>query len=75
MKLNNTWRLIVGAVFFCFAVQFSPWVLAQNKLEPYFLGMPFTLWFGILITLLLVLLTAVGGYVFSRLKSDELKEE
>ena len=28
-----------------------------------------------LITLLLVLLTAAGGYVFSRLKSDELKEE
>jgi hypothetical protein len=24
---------------------------------------------------LLVLLTALGGYVFSRLKSDELKEE
>jgi hypothetical protein len=39
------------------------------------LGMPFTLWFGILISLLLVLLTALGGYVFSRLKSDELKEE
>ena len=75
MKLNNIWRLIVGAVLFCLALQFSPLVLAQNKLEPYILGMPFTLWFGILITLLLVLLTAVGGYVFSRLKSDELKEE
>ena len=75
MKLNNIWRLIVGAVLFCLALQFSPWVLAQNKLEPYILGMPFTLWFGILITLLFVLLTAVGGYVFSKLKSDELKEE
>ena len=75
MKLNNIWRLIVGAVLFCLALQFSPLVLAQNKLEPYILGMPFTLWFGIFITLLLVLLTAVGGYVFSRLKSDELKEE
>ena len=75
MKLNNIWRLIVGAVLFCLALQFSPWVLDQNKLEPYFLGMPFTLSFGILISLLLVLLTAVGGYVFSKLKSDELKEE
>lgn len=75
MKLNNIWRLIVGAVLFCLALQFSPLVLAQNKLEPYILGMPFTLWFGIFITLLLVLLTAVGGYVFSKLKSDELKEE
>ena len=75
MKLNNIWKLIVGAVLFCLALQFSPLVLAQNQLEPYILGMPFTLWFGILITLLLVLLTAVGGYVFSKLKSDELKEE
>ncbi len=75
MKLNNIWKLIVGAVLFCLALQFSPLVLAQNKLEPYILGMPFTLWFGILTTLLLVLLTAVGGYVFSKLKSDELKEE
>ena len=75
MKIKNVWRGIVAAVFLCYALQFSPWVLAQNKLEPYFLGMPFTLWFGILITILLVLLTALGGVVFSRLKSDELKEE
>jgi hypothetical protein len=75
MKIKNVWRGIVSAVFLCSALQFSPWVLAQNKLEPYFLGMPFTLWFGILITILLVLLTALGGVVFSRLKSDELKEE
>lgn len=75
MNLKNTWRLIVVAVLFCSVLQFSPWALAQNKLEPYLLGMPFTLWFGILITILLVLLTAAGGYVFSRLKSDELKEE
>ena len=74
MKLKNAWRLIVVAVFGCAAIQFSPWILVQNKVDPYLLGMPFTLWFGILISLLLVLLTALGGYVFSRLKSDELKE-
>ena len=75
MKLKNAWRLIVVAVFGCAAIQFSPWILEQNKVDPYLLGMPFTLWFGILISLLLVLLTALVGYVFSRLKSDELKEE
>tara|TARA_B100001175_G_C19466490_1_gene619382 strand:- start:333 stop:557 length:225 start_codon:yes stop_codon:yes gene_type:complete len=74
MKLKNVWKTIVFAVFGCAAIQFSPWVLEENKVDPYLLGMPFTLWFGILISLLLVLLTALGGYVFSRLKSDELKE-
>ncbi len=69
------WRAIVVAVFFCAAIQFSPWVIENKKIAPYFLGMPFTLWFGILISLLLVILTALGGYVFSRLKSDELKED
>ena len=67
--------MIVIAVFICSIIQFSPCVLNENMITPYFLGMPFTLWFGILISLLIVLLTALGGYVFSRLKSDELKEE
>ena len=47
----------------------------ENKIVPYFLGMPFTLWFGILISLLIIILTAIGGYVFSRLKSEELKDD
>ena len=75
MKLKNVWRLIVIAVFGCTAIQFSPWILEEKKVDPYLFGTPFTLWFGILITMLLVLLTALGGYVFYRLKSDELKEE
>jgi uncharacterized protein YneF (UPF0154 family) len=37
--------------------------------------MPFTLWFGIIMCLLVILLTAIGGYVFSKLKSEELKED
>ena len=75
MNYKSAWRGIVITVFICSIVQFSPWVLEGKTNAPYFLGMPFTLWFGILISLLIVLLTALGGYVFSRLKSDELKEE
>ncbi len=62
-------------VFLCAAIQFSPLVMNENKIVPYFLGMPFTLWFGILITLLIIILTAIGGYVFSRFKSEELKDD
>ena len=68
MNLKNIWRIIVIAVFLCSAIH-------ENKIAPYFLGMPFTLWFGILISLLIIILTAIGGYVFSRLKSEELKED
>ena len=75
MNFKNIWKIIVVAVFLCAAIQFSPLVMDQNKIAPYFLGMPFTLWFGILISLLIIILTAVGGYVFSRLKSEELKDD
>ena len=75
MNLKYIWRIIVIAVFLCAAIQFSPFVMDENKIAPYFLGMPFTLWFGILISLLIIILTAIGGYVFSRLKSEELKDD
>ena len=75
MNYKLAWRIIVISVFICSTVQFSPWVLDKKMNTPNFLGMPFTLWFGILISLLIVLLTALGGYVFSRLKSDELNEK
>lgn len=75
MNLKYIWRIIVLAVFLCAAIQFSPFVMDENKIAPYFLGMPFTLWFGILISLLIIILTAIGGYVFSRLKSEELKDD
>ena len=75
MNSKYIWRIIVIAVFLCAAIQFSPLVMNKNKIAPYFLGMPFTLWFGILISLLIIILTAIGGYVFSRFKSEELKDD
>lgn len=75
MNSKYIWRIIVIVVFLCAAIQFSPLVMDENKILPYFLGMPFTLWFGILISLLIIILTAIGGYVFSRLKSEELKDD
>ena len=75
MYLKYIWRIIVLAVFLCAAIQFSPLVMDENKIAPYFLGMPFSLWFGILISLLIIILTAIGGYVFSRFKSEELKDD
>lgn len=75
MNLKIAWRLIVICVLLCVLIQFSPWALEENKIDPYFLGVPFTLWLGILISVSIVILTALGGYVFSRLKSDELEED
>ena len=65
----------INASYSIYMIVFSPWILEEKKVDPYLFGTPFTLWFGILITMILVLLTALGGYVFYRLKSDELKEE
>jgi len=60
------WKLIVIAVFLLGVASVSPWVISPHKMEPYWLGMPFALWSSILFTLLIIILTGLGGIVFSR---------
>lgn len=65
------WRLSVAAVFILIVLTLSPLVTAAGKTEPFFMGMPFTLWLSILLTILLVVLTYVGGIVMPNDKEDE----
>ncbi|MGA1029602.1 MAG: hypothetical protein ACO3SY_02740 [Flavobacteriaceae bacterium] len=65
------WRLIVLGVVVLGIASVSPWLIQPNKVEPYWLGMPFALWTSILLTLLIIGLTALGGLVFT--KKQELK--
>ena len=65
-KAELQWKLIViGVILLCIA-SVSPWIIVPHKTEPYWLGMPFALWTSILFTVFIVLLTAIGGIVFSQ---------
>ncbi|MGB1019900.1 MAG: hypothetical protein ACPGVF_02235 [Flavobacteriaceae bacterium] len=65
-KVERQWKLIVIGVILLGIASVSPWIIAPHKVEPYWLGMPFALWTSILFTVFIILLTAVGGVVFSR---------
>ncbi len=64
MKYNKLlWRICVAAVIIVIAVTFSPLIITPGKINPSVLGMPFTLWTSIISTILLVVLTYLGGRV------------
>ncbi len=53
-------------------ITFSPLIISPNMIEPRFLGMPRTLWAGILISICFLLLTLVAAIRLAR--EDKLKK-
>lgn len=54
------WRLTCILVVLFTVIAFSPLVIPPGKFEPKLFGMPYTLWMGIGVSLILVVLTFVG---------------
>ncbi|MEZ5106518.1 MAG: hypothetical protein R2757_18595 [Draconibacterium sp.] len=71
MNKKQIWRLCVTAVILIIILTFSPLVTGKGKIEPFLLGLPFTLWMGILLTIALVAITYIGGSVLP----DEEEEQ
>ena len=57
------WRICIVAVISLAALGLSPVVIPQGVYQPGFLGMPYSLWAGILVTLGLVIMTYIGSKV------------
>jgi uncharacterized membrane protein len=62
-KRRFWWAVTVAVAVFLVVVTFTPLVMEEGKTEPELLSMPFTLWVSILITILLVVLTWIGGFL------------
>lgn len=60
---KSLWKYCCGIVIALSALTFSPLVLTPGQHAPELLGLPRTLWMGILIAFSLVLLTLIGGIV------------
>lgn len=58
------WRLCYGAVILLSVITFTPLVTPIGVYRPMFLGLPYTLWTGILVTILLVALTYAAGQLY-----------
>ena len=58
------WRLCYGAVILLSILTFTPAVTPIGTYQPMVLGLPYTLWTGILVTIGLVALTYAAGRLF-----------
>ncbi len=64
MQYNKKlWRIYVAVVILIVAFTFSPLIIKPEKVEPSVMGLPFTLWTTILTTIVLVVVTYLGGRV------------
>lgn len=55
------WKITAATAVFLILITFTPLVIAPGKIEPRLFSMPYTLWTSILITIILVMLTYIGG--------------
>ena len=57
------WRICCALVILLSILSFTPLVIPVGISKPFFLGMPYTLWVGMLIAFLLVFLVFIGTKV------------
>ena len=69
-KKTVFWRIFVALVFVLIVITFTPLIIPQGIYKPMVLGIPYTLWVSMLITIVLVLLTYLGSKVHPG-KDDE----
>ncbi|MBT3385056.1 MAG: hypothetical protein HN778_11295 [Prolixibacteraceae bacterium] len=69
MKQKIYWRITVIAAVLLILLTFTPIVMPAGKIEPKLFSMPYTLWMSMLITIILVVLTYIGGRIY--LKDEE----
>lgn len=68
MKQKLYWRITATIAVILILITFTPLVIAPGKVEPKLLSMPYTLWVSILITIVLVVLTYIGGKIHMKNK-------
>ena len=70
-KRERYWKfLITGAILLC-VITFTPLVTPHGIYRPMLFGVPYTLWMGVIITVLLVLFTYLGTKVHPGMGGEE----
>jgi uncharacterized membrane protein (DUF485 family) len=62
-KNKTSWHILIGCAILLTIVTFTPLVIPQGTYQPEWLGMPYSLWMSILVTIGYVVLTFIGTRV------------
>jgi hypothetical protein len=75
MKKKNEkyWRICIAIVLFLVVIGFTPLFIPAGIYKPMLLGIPYSLWMGFLVTLILVVLTYIGSRVHPG--TDKIEDE
>lgn len=66
---NKHIRIIDLLAFILFVISFTPLVLPENEMNPFLLGLPYTLWVGIAVSVIFVFLAYLVS-INSKKESD-----
>lgn len=70
MNKDTLWKICCGAVIVVAILTFTPVITPAGRYQPKLMGMPYTLWMGILQAIILVVITYVGTRVHPGRKND-----
>ena len=63
MTKSIIWKFCCSTVLAIAVLTFTPLVTPDHQFEPSLWGMPYTLWVGLLVTLILLFITIIGSLV------------
>ncbi|MFW5762280.1 MAG: hypothetical protein ACOCXH_15000 [Cyclobacteriaceae bacterium] len=68
-KKNTAWKITYSLAVLLAIITFTPLVIPYNQAMPMLGNIPYTLWTGILVYILFVILTLIGTKVYPKDKN------
>lgn len=59
-------KILDGLAILAFIASFSPLVTPEHITEPYIMGLPYTLWAGLLVSFLFIILTYLVSIIYKK---------
>lgn len=71
LSKRTQWRIALGCALLLVVLTFTPLVTPIGVHEPLFLGMPYTLWTGLIVAIGFVVLTLAATYCYPYRADEE----
>ena len=71
IRKQTYWRIVRTIALLVALITFTPLVIPKGEYRPMLWGIPYTLWTGYLVAIVLVILTYLGTKVHPGIKEEE----